>query len=342
MNNNKKNIYIIILSIIIFLLGIIFIIYGLNFKNDGTKVYSYKAQKSDNYEVLLKPNNFYSTEKLPAGGYYASNSINSYIINLKYDFEGNKKANIDYNYNIIAELVGIVKSNDNIDKEVWNRSFLLKDNSYYNQENTDNFSVEEAVNIDYPYYYNLAHLYEKTYQITIDTILKLRLNISYNINSSDLVNEKIDDFIELDIPITNTVSEIKENYQNVLSNEINSHLQNNEFHKIIFYAVGALFIIISISIIIILKILNKKNKKEIYIRNINHIIKYYKDLIVKIANEPDLTNLKTINISIFEDLIDIAEQTQNVILHYESLDNVKNVFYVIIDNLVYIYNLHLP
>ena len=103
----KYNYIIIILSMI--LIGSLLIKYGVDLEKNIRPVYSYKIKKDDNYEILLKPNNFYMTKTLPSGGYYVSNSVNSYMIDLQYYFSANKKANIESNYNIVANLVGTVK-----------------------------------------------------------------------------------------------------------------------------------------------------------------------------------------------------------------------------------------
>ena len=91
MGENKRSVYISTAFIIMIVIGSSLIKHGLDMEKNMTPIYSYTAQKSDNYEVLLKPNTFYTTEKLPAGGYYASNSIKSYLIDLKYNLKGDRK-----------------------------------------------------------------------------------------------------------------------------------------------------------------------------------------------------------------------------------------------------------
>ena len=74
-----------------------------------------------------------------------------------------------------------------------------------------------------------------------------------------------------------------------------------------------------------------------YNKNINSIFKYYRDLIVTVTNIPDISNLKIMHIAILDDLIDVAEQNQSIIIHYEIIPGKKSNLYVIIDNFVYIY-----
>ena len=86
---------------------------------------------------------------------------------------------------------------------------------------------------------------------------------------------------------------------------------------------------------IILK--HKSTPEEIYNHNIKRILKYYRDLIVTVSNEPNLSNLEIMNITVLDDLIDVAEQNQSNIIHYEVIKNELSNLYVIVGNYVYIY-----
>ena len=135
-----------------------------------------------------------------------------------------------------------------------------------------------------------------------------------------------EDYIELELPITNTVSEVRENYQNTTQKEIKEE-ENTNFQKIIFYTIGILFIIGAILIIVI------KFKKDENKHNIKRILNYYKDIIVKVNNIPDLKDMKIMELCNIEDLIDVAEQTQNNII------NKGKNFYVIVNNFVYTFTI---
>ena len=268
--------------------------------------------------------------------HYASKSVNSFIVNFIYNFEGSSRNNIEYNYNITADLIGTVVNSDGEEKEVWNRNYTLQKDTNSKQENIDTFSINKKVTIDYQNYNKFARSYENKYGISINAVLRLRFNISYNINLSNLNAdvEKVSDCIELNIPITNTVTEVKRNYENQESKNV---FPKNQDNNIIYYIIGGLFIFAAILIFIIVLIKNKKMHKDLYARNINHIFKYYNDLIVTVSNEPDLSNLKTMYIHILDDLIDVAEQTRNNIIHYAVTPNEKSYLYVIINDYVYIY-----
>ena len=83
--NTKKFNYMMILIIIsLFLIGILSIKLGMNVRQKRIPLYKYEAQKNVEYEILLKPNEFYTTKTLSSGLYYPSQSIEDIIINFKY------------------------------------------------------------------------------------------------------------------------------------------------------------------------------------------------------------------------------------------------------------------
>ncbi len=142
---------------------------GLGTEKNTKSVYQYKIEKKFDYEVLLKSNDLYTTNILPADLYYASKSIDAFSINFEYELKGNKK---------------------------------------------------------------------------IDT------EVDYNINT-----EKIDDFIELDIPITDTITEVNKNYENENVVDIMPPIEKIKIKKYIYYTIAGLCIIIDCFICI------KKSKK---------------------------------------------------------------------------------
>ena len=97
--STQKHIYIeIIIAILVLIAGCILVKIGIDFGKEEKIEYSYEVTKSDNYEMLLKPNIFYETETLPANRYYASKSIDKCVIDLKYDFKGAKETTTIFIY----------------------------------------------------------------------------------------------------------------------------------------------------------------------------------------------------------------------------------------------------
>ena len=326
--------YTIIISLIIIILGILSIIIGFNYTKSIPIIYSYTVQRNTDYEVILNPNEFYDTDILTSNLYYASKSINNLKINFNYNFIGSNKTNLKYKYNITANITGNVNTDNNLDEQIWNKEFILLESNEENLNNSDKFSINKNINIDYQYFNEFARNYEKNYEISINAILKVKLNIFCDL---DLIekNETIEDCIELDIPLTDTVTNVNEKYQNENSKDIYLISKETSTEELICFIIGGTCIVISL----IIQIANRKNfiksKEEKYIDSINKFLKSYSNIIITVTTRPQINDLKIINVQTINDLINIAEQNQNNIIYYNS-DN-KKEFYIVTNIFVYIY-----
>ena len=163
------------------------------------------------------------------------------------------------------------------------------------------------------------------------------MNVISSVSTAMLINEeKIEDYIELEIPITNTVSEVKENYEKETFKTINPVIQT---FKNNYFIIGIIIIIIAILIIAINIYKYKKIISETYKYKLKKIFNNYNDIIATVSNKPNMNNLNIMNITIFDDLIDIASQTQNIIMYYENSNKSLSEFFVIDNSLIYIYAL---
>ena len=320
---------IIVIAICLLILTILFLVLGVMTKNTKTPLYKYIANKKGDYQVLLKENNFYENTTLPSGKYYASKSIDKYMLNFEYDFQSDKIKSIKYRYNIKAQIEGTVSNNTEQEKEIWTKDYILIED----KENTiteKDFNVKENVDINYDTYNNLAREYENNYDISITAKLKVRFNIFYDIEYENKETEKVEDYIELDIALTNSVSNVENNYEKVTQREIYS--TNKEY---IYYVISGISAIIAVALIVIYK--NKRTPEEIYKSKIKYILKSYSELIVTVVNEPNVENYTVMEIKTLEDIIDLAEQNNINIIHYETIKDKQNRFYVFVDRFVYMY-----
>ncbi len=333
---DKKSHFSVIVIVIMAVIAIFFIELGLTAEKNEKPIYQYKVEKKSDYGVLLKQNDFYQEKVLPSGLYYASKSIDSFIINFEYKFKAKDKIDIKYYYNITADLVGTVKD-EYQDKEIWSKSFRLLKNKVDKQIDTDEFLITEKIDIDYDKYNNLVDLYEQEYGVKLNANLKVRFNICYKTNLLKYgINTKdIDDFIELNIPITNTVTEVSENYEKENMVNIKPPIEEIKIKEYIYYTIAGLCMFACFILTIYKVNRNKMTPQEKYERDINRILKYYRDIIVTVNNEPNVADLKMLELSILDDLIDVAQQNNCNIIYYEDLKNRINYFYVIVGEYAY-------
>lgn len=322
----------ILLVIGIFLLFINF--YLSRYKTSSNNLI-YQVQRDTNYKVNLKPNNFYSEETLLKNEYYVSNAIESININFRYLVDSKNSFIESYKYNIKAKVVATIKDNFNEDKEIWEKENILKED-IINESKVKKLSIIENIDLPYPSYISLVESYEKYYGIIVNATLKVYLNVIYTIDTQDNVKEQTDS-LELNIPLTSLITNIEENYEKETNNKI--ILDNKTSNNNIYYIIGIILIIISILLVIIP--FSKSKNKNIFNNYINHLLKEYKGLIIKVNQLPPLDNLKYIYVENIEYLIDIANQNSLNIIYYEKIKNKQGNFYIFLNDYIYLYEFNI-
>ena len=81
-----------------------------NFKNE--EVINYNEKSLVDYKVKLKENDYYETNILDKNMIYVSSLIDSIDASFKYDFEIDKKSNVEFTYNITGILEVTDESGD--------------------------------------------------------------------------------------------------------------------------------------------------------------------------------------------------------------------------------------
>lgn len=281
----KKIKILIILSII--LIGILFleVIY---FNKNNT----YKFKNKTYYEVTLKPNTYFTNDKIEENNYYIAASIRS--VNIYFDYYLKRKENFNYSYDITATLKSYA---DNGTKLIWTKDFNLQN---INNIKDKEINIKENFNLDYEYYVNYVKTFQEYYNIKTETCLYVKLNIE--------INEKDNTYVLLTIPINENIIEITQK-------EDDSILKNNK-EKINFNKI----LILDFIVIVIIIIISKNNKKD--------ILKEYKDIIITTQNKPSTNNV--IYLTNLKDLMNLAVNNSINIFNYKNSFYIiiNNTYYI--------------
>ncbi len=302
MQKKRKKIRIlIILSIIILLIGILFL-EAIYFSKNIQKNNIYKFKNKTYYEVTLKPNIYFLNNKIKANNYYIANSIETIDIYFNYYLQNKTEENINYSYDITATLKSYA---DNGTKLIWTKDFNLQNINNINQKE---INIKENYNLDYQYYVNYVKTFQEYYNIKTETYLYVKLNIK--------INDQTNPYILLTIPINENIIEITMKEDNIFLENDTQSIDLNDIIVIDF--------IVIIIIIVVSKILFNKNNEEA-------ILKEYHDIIIAIQNKPNINSNNTIYLTNLKDLMNIAVNNNINIFNY------KNNYYSIINNTYYVY-----
>ncbi len=333
----KLNIHInlIINSILIALLffGAVFLLTianNIDVENKQT-IGKYKETSDINYNVTLKPNNFYQTATLPMNQVYPAQVIDKININYKYLFETSEATNYKSRYFATATIIINNKDNDDFieDKQLLERTYQLQNEIYINENNTENYSIEKTFVIDYNAYNNFVINYMNTYNLSIDAYLKVIMYVqTENMLNNETIN--ISKAMEVRIPLAKTPIEITINNPTDQSGSIEE--KNNVITNNLFFIILAIIMLITSILLFIQefrKVLRSDKEQSKFINELNKIITNNSDVIVKIKNKIDLKDSNVIEVETIEALLDVQNELRIPIAYFETKKNKEGYFVIV-------------
>lgn len=326
-NKKRKNLLIIILFIMLILGGILIM-------SSISKISTIGNRESGivDYKVYLKDNEFYQDKYLGRGMQYIASLINTINVSFDYNNKYSSVVNYAYDYDIKAKIL-VTDKYDN-SKVLYEKEEILVENKHGNGVD-DDFMLNENIDIDYDKYNLYVSSFKETYALDVDSNLIITMTIRHtgSYNSKDITNKSSE--LNISIPLTKNTIDISMN-TNKLDSNVNIAIDESVINNKTTFTLGIILGGLSLFSILII-VLSKQGKNDIYRSEINRILKNYDRLIIT-SSQPsiDETNYKNIvRVMSIEELIDVNEISNEPIIYYEVVPNEKSYFIVLKQDTLY-------
>jgi hypothetical protein len=320
MKKEKINLYIRTTALLLILPLSIYLIV-ISFDRKDGELLNYEEKSTVDYKVCLKENEFFEEECQDKGMGYIASAINYIDVDFDYKLLTNNLVNFNYNYYI----EGIVKVIDANDKSniLFTKKVEILEKQTGIDSNRELNRIIKNVKIDYEEYNNLVKSFKNTYNVPIESNLKLTLYVSNDIMHTKTNKEiKTNNKIELTIPLTEkTIKVTMDSKEGTEKQEI---LLSDETLKIDEkkMSLGILSSIISIILLgsIVKTILKLENEKTEYEKYVSNKLKNYNRMIVSAKANVKLEEKdyeEIIDVTTFEELVDVADRLMKLIVWTE-------------------------
>ena len=333
MKNYKLNKKFQFLFPFLFITGIILIVLGFNDKK--VVDLNYTENNSIKYNVYLKENKFFDTPYLPEGRTYIASLIDYIDIFYHYDVLYNRKLTGVFKYKFVAQVRANKKEGSGY---YWEKEYDLTKEKTIDIKNNVNVSIDDNVKVKYSTYNEILNNFKKEYGVNTDGELKVIMKIG-NTSNFEKVKEPvvISSEMNISIPLLEQAIEVGINKDTSSNDNILSIKEkSNRPAYLIFKITGFILIIVSIlGFIDVTKtniIFKRKNKYEIKLDN---ILTSYDSIIANIKTLPNLSSFKKIEVSSFEELLDVYNEVRMPINYCQEEKN--STFIIINDSIVWIY-----
>lgn len=329
------------LFISLFLLVILLLVFSKTFEFRRKYVLKYKETSNLDYNVYLKENNYYESRYLPKNKKYISSLIDNIETKFHYNFTSERNIDMQYDYYIDATL----EVDDTEGESLYQKQYSLLGRKS-SKINGTNFNVDESVSINYDKYNTIAQNFIKEYGVsaTAKLVVKLHVNI---IGEHSEFSKKLTDngVVKLEIPLMNSLSTVQFNYD--LSNRDDALLEysRTKVTNPVLFVVLALLILTDLGIIFygLYLFIFEKDPVVLYRDKYTKIQKEYDRYISETIEHQSLNSLlsnknqKVVFIKLFEDMLDIRDTIKMPILFFEEIPDHEAVFYILTDDVIYIY-----
>jgi len=347
LENGKHREELLPLTIISGLLVLVILGCMLSFSFDFKKAsrLHYEEKSNLDYRVYLKENQFYETPFLSKDKKYISALIKYIDSDFSYSFDSEENLDIKYTYYIDADL----KIDDPSGENIYEKTYNILERKQASST-TDKFNIRENVKIDYDKYNNFAKQFVKQYGINAKANLEVSLFVDV-VGTHESFTKNITDrgVVKLNIPLLEDLNNIEMDYDLVNNNDAVLEYSSTKINNIVLFIITIALMLADIimTIIVVIKILNGRDATTLYELKLNKIKKEYDKylsetvLTQRIEDLYKTKSLRIILIKTFEDLLDIRDNLKKPILFNEEIPGKETIFYIISDNIVYLYVMHI-
>lgn len=319
------------LTTIFIMLGITLIcIYGV-LNQKSTIIYNEDCKVD--YSVNLLENEFYKTDRLEGNMDVISSLIKDINVKFKYNLNLSEEIEYLYNYKITANIELKEKSKTNLiysDEQV-------AINKPQQEVKSKRLEIVENVNINYNTYDEQVNRLIELYKLD-NTVSEMSLNMHLSVVNK-ATGERINkdtNVMKITIPLDTKTVEITVNENvNDSQGEIIIQKENPKHYLIL----G--FTMIGIGFIILANLIRYNSKtrsaEKMYEDELKKILFDYKSYIQKITTKIDYKAYKIIKINSFEELIGMREELQSPILMYTEEKNLRTIFMMMKDDMLFTY-----
>ena len=334
MKRYKMNKILQFLFVFLFMFGIFLIYLGCN--NIKTILFNYKEDSDIHYSVYLKPNQFFEEPFLEENKTYIASLIDYINVDFKYTANYNQMLNGTIKYKYVAIVSANKKESDGY---YWQKEYDLSEDKYITLNNSSQVSISDSFKISYDNYNNIANKFRKEYSLTTDAELKVLMKIDNDSKINGVVDPvKISSSASLSIPLLERSLEISMNKDVANNNKSIAFKQTDDDAKYNMYKLAGVILVIA-SIVMFINVTiaryNFKSTNE-YELSLKKILDNYDSIIANTSNIPSLDEFKKINLSTFEELLDVYNEVRMPINYYQNERESRSTF-LIINNNVWVY-----
>lgn len=327
------------LTAVVFVVGMILLLYGIITK-DYIRI-GYKEDNSINYKVYLKDNPYFEVPYLGENRTYIASLIDYIDIDYKYTIDFTKPVSGKYKYYIRASIYANKPNGET--GYYWFKDYSLSDPQEFDIQDTQSFMITKNVKLNYDEYNQILNSFKKEYSMQTNGQLYVSMIVESVTSGEEYTdNIEISSDLKLSIPLLQQTVEASIGKDAVSQSKM---LSMADYSNRVFYIVCMIIGMALISLSILLTIDTiiysiRKSKRNLYKTKLNKILRNHDSIIANVSTLPDMEEMNVIKVTSFEELLDVYNEVRMPINYYQSHKKLESIFMIINDGIIWIYKLN--
>lgn len=310
-------------------------------QSNKTSYINYTEVGKVDYKVGLLENDFYDQSELGAGQAYVASLIDR--ITATFDYALNMEAEgvtYRYAYFVDAQLQIV---DDSTKKPIYNPTYPITTPQKLTQQGGGKLALQEKVVIDYASFNERAKSFVESLQLNgTSSLLTVRMHIEVLSACDEFENNTKNEYVvALTVPLTTQTVDIQmttsvpQSERKVLACE--SAAGTSLYRGVLLYG-GSADILLFVALVLVVFL--TRNKDINYTLKVKRLVAAYKSFVQRLKNEFDTTGYQVLQVSSFNEMLDIRDTIQSPILMHENEDMTATKFYIPTNSsLVYLFEI---
>lgn len=331
----KRKIVLITIASIFLIMAIVsfFIYLTMNLKTS----IKYNETSNIDYNIELIPNEFYKTDRLGENVDVIASIIDKINVIFKYNINFEQEIEYIYSYKILAQLELKEKGKTNL---IYG-SEQVPINKQQLEGNSKRLEVSEEIKLDYNEYNNQINRLITQYKLDnteSQLILTMQINV-VNKETKEKINTEATNVMSVTVPLNTKTVEVTtaERVKDNIGEIIIAKERIEASQKFLYLGIGML--VLGVGTIVLFLRYNAKTRsaEKMYELELKKILFDYKSYVQKISKPLDTKSYQVVKIESFTELLQMREELQSPILMYTEKNELKTIFMMIKDNMLFVF-----
>lgn len=301
--------------------------------------FKYSHDGNINYKVKLKPNMLYGPSNLEEERIYISNFIDYIKAQFSYNFNGERKANIIGDYEVVALIEGYTGEKETYNV-IWKKKLQLFPKTKF-QVQDNKFTFMKELPIRYQDYNNYVNNVNYITGLNTEAKATISMNVNLRIETDKgTVEEK--DSPAIIVPLKTNYFSIEKKQAGNKPGAIEETIRSQVPVDFIFVAMYC-FIVVLLIVVLLYVVFYTVGivENNPILKNLNNIFKEHGNRLVALKNDLILESKNTLNVRSMDDLVRVADEINKPIMYIYSKDfnDIKH-FFVFDENCIFVFNLN--